>query len=117
MEPNRAMQIDPLVPRGEDAPEGRAPPRHHLELYALVVVCARSGFPKLTIAPETRETLAGLDDPLARVLKSVVDGCVPRIPPDLPAGVGRVLEDPPRRFERAPRGEPEGEWAPSGEDG
>jgi hypothetical protein len=67
--------------------------RHRLELHALVIACGRSGFPKLAISKETREKLAGMDDPLARFLKSLLEGGVPPIPSDLPADLRSVLEE------------------------
>jgi hypothetical protein len=67
--------------------------RHRLELHALVIACGRSGFPKLAISRDVREKLAGMDDPLARFLESLLDGGVPPIPPDLPADLRLVLEE------------------------
>ncbi len=81
----------------------------HLELHALVIACARSGFRGLDLSPETRERLAGMNDPLARFLRSLVDGGVPQIPPDLPAEVRSQIEDLLRACAEAPADEPDGE--------
>lgn len=90
--------------------------RHRLELHALVIACARSGFPELAISPETREKLAGMDDPLARFLVNLLNGGAPKIPPDLPEDVRSMLEDLLSTFADTRGDEPGGE-APPGDEG
>jgi hypothetical protein len=90
--------------------------QHSLELHVLVIACARSGFPPLEIRPETKEKLAGMNDPLARFLKSLVDGGLPEIPPDLPIDVRHMIEDLLSTIEEAQPGEPEAASAPEEDD-
>lgn len=85
--------LPPCSPDETEPSSERAETRHLVELHALVIACASAGFPGLAIRQETREKLAGMNDPLARFLESLLEGGAPRIPPDLPADVRCMLED------------------------